>query len=111
MYPDLKARLSGLACILAGVVISWPTIFDRLRLAQEGVPEISTWSLASFLVGPLIVFGLTLLILGERTEVLMRDAEKKRMKPLGNLIALACAVAGFGGMLGTTFLLQSYGYQ
>ncbi|MDV3253578.1 hypothetical protein DevBK_19740 [Devosia sp. BK] len=96
---------------MAGVVISWPTIFDRLRLAQEGVPEISTWSLASFLVGPLIVFGLTLLILGERTEVLMRDAEKKRMKPLGNLIALACAVAGFGGMLGTTFLLQSYGYQ
>ena len=74
-------------------------------------PEISTWSLASFLVGPLIVLGLTMIVLGERTEAMMRDAEKKRMKPLGNFIALLCVLAGFGGMVGTWFVLQSMGYK
>lgn len=63
------------------------------------------------LVGPFIVVGLTLLILGDKTEATTRDAEKKRMKPLGNLIALACLVAGFGGMIGTWFVLRSYGYR
>lgn len=111
MSPDLKARLAGLGLVVAGIVTSWPTIFDRIRLARQGVPEISTWSVASAFVGPLIVIGLTLTILGARTEALTRDAEKKRMTPLGNLIALACAVTGFGGMLGTTYLLRSYGYQ
>ena len=111
MNPDVKARVSGLACVVAGAAISWPTIFDRLRLARQGVPQISTWSLASFLVGPLIIIGLTMMLLGARTEALTRDAEKKRLTLLGNLIALACAVTGFGAMLGTTFLLRSYGYQ
>lgn len=111
MSPDLKARLGGLACIAAGVAISWPTIFDRLRLAGQGVPEINTWSIASALVGPLIISGLTLVVLGSRTEPLTRDAEKKRLTVLGNVIALACAATGFGGMLGTTYLLRSYGYQ
>lgn len=110
MNADVKSRLGGLACVVAGLAISWPTIFDRLRLAQEGVPEISTWSLASALVGPLIVIGLTLMILGEKTESMTRDAEKKRLTGLGNAIALACAISGFGLMLGTTYLLQSYGY-
>ena len=111
MNSDAKTRLGGVACVVAGALISWPTIFDRLRLAREGIPTINTWSLASFLVGPLIVIGVTLMILGARTEARTRDAEKKRMKPLGNLIALACAVTGFGGMLGTNYLLQSYGYR
>lgn len=111
MNPDLKARLFGLALVVGGLLTSWPTIFDRIRLARMGVPEISTWSLTSAFVGPLIVIGLAIVILGERTEALTRDAEKKRMKPLGNMIALACAVTGFGGMLGTTYLLRSYGYQ
>lgn len=111
MNSDLKARLSGAVCVLIGAAISWPTIFDRIRLAKQGVPEISTWSLASMLVGPFIVVGLTLLILGDKTEATTRDAEKKRMKPLGNLIALACLVAGFGGMIGTWFVLRSYGYR
>lgn len=96
---------------MAGALISWPAIFDRLRLAQQGIPTINTWSMASFLIGPLIVIGVTLMILGARTEALTRDAEKKRMRPLGNLIALSCAVTGFGGMLGTNYLLRSYGYQ
>ncbi len=111
MNSDSKARLSGAACILIGAAISWPTIFDRIRLAKEGVPEISTWSLASMLVGPFIVIGLALLILGEKTEAMTRDPEKKRMKPLGNLIALACLVAGLGGMAGTWWILRSYGYR
>jgi hypothetical protein len=111
MNPDVKARLAGFACFVAGAAMSWPTIFDRLRLARQGVPEINTWSVASALVGPLIIFGLTLMILGARTEALTRDAEKKRLTFFGNSIALACAVAGFGGMLGTTYLLRSYGYQ
>ena len=110
MNPDVKTRLAGLACVLAGAAISWPTIFDRLRLAQQGAPQINTWSLASFLVGPLIIFGLTMMVFGARTEALTRNAEKKRLTLFGNFIALACAAAGFGGMLGTTFLLQSYGY-
>ena len=111
MSPDLKTRLAGIACVVAGAAISWPTIFDRLRLAQQGVPEINTWSLASALVGPLIIIGLTLIILGAKTESMTRNAEQKRMKPLGNLIALACAITGFGAMLGTNYLLQSYGYR
>ena len=111
MNSDAKTRLVGFACVVAGALISWPAIFDRLRLAQQGASTINTWSMASFLVGPLIVIGLTLMILGVRTEALTRDAEKKRMRPLGNLIALACAVTGFGGMLGTNYLLRSYGYQ
>jgi hypothetical protein len=111
MNPDVKARLGGLACVLAGAAMSWPTIFDRLRLARQGVPEINTWSIASALAGPLIVVGLTLMILGARTEALTRDAEKKRLTLLGNAVALACVITGFGGMLGTTYLLQSYGYQ
>lgn len=111
MNADVKARLAGGACVVAGVAISWPTIFDRLRLARHGAPQIQTWSLASGLVGPLIIIGLTMMVLGARTEALTRDAERKRIKPLGNLIALACLAAGFGGMLGTTFLLRSYGYQ
>jgi hypothetical protein len=110
MNPDVKTRLAGIACVLAGAAISWPTIFDRLRLAEQGVPEISTWSLASFLVGPLIIIGLTMMIFGARTEALTRNAEKKRLTLFGNLIALACTVAGFGGMLGTTYLLRTYGY-
>lgn len=111
MSPDVKSRLSGLACVVAGIAISWPTIFDRLRLARQGVPEITTWSVTSALVGPLIIVGLALLMFGARTEALTRDAEKKRLTVLGNLIALLCAITGFGGMLGTTYLLQSYGYQ
>jgi hypothetical protein len=110
MNPDVKTRLAGFACVLAGAAISWPTIFDRLRLAREGAPQINTWSLASFMVGPLIIFGLTMMIFGARTEDLMRNAEKKRLTLFGNFLALACAAAGFGGMLGTTYLLQSYGY-
>lgn len=111
MNPDVKARLWGVGLIVIGAGISWPTIFDRIRLAQQGVPEISTWSLASFLVGPLIVLGLTMIILGKRTEATMRDAEKKRMKPIGNVIALLCVLAGFAGMVGTWFVLQSLGYK
>lgn len=111
MNSDLKARLWGAVLIIIGAAISWPTIFDRIRLAQEDTPEISVWSLASFLVGPLIVFGFVMLILGEKTEDMTRDAEKKRMKPLGNVIALICLLAGFAGMLGTTFVLQSFGYR
>lgn len=111
MNSDTKTRLGGFACLVAGALISWPAIFDRLRLAQKGIPTINTWSMASFLVGPPIVIGVTLMILGARTEALTRDAEKKRVRPLGNLIALACAVTGFGGMLGTNYLLRSYGYQ
>jgi len=110
MNPDLKTRIAGVTCVLAGAAISWPTIFDRLRLAEQGVPEISTWSLASFLVGPLIVIGVTMMIFGARTEALTRNAEKKRLTPFGNFIALMCTVAGFGGMLGTTYLLGTYGY-
>lgn len=62
-------------------------------------------------MGPFVIFGVTLMILGARTEIMTRDAEKKRLTLLGNLIALACAVAGFGGMLGTRYMLFSYGYQ
>ncbi len=94
-----------------GIAISWPTIFDRLRLARQGAPEIGVWSMASFLVGPLIVVGLVMLSLGARTEPLMRDAERQRMRPFGNIVALACVVAGFAGMLGTSALLRSYGYR
>lgn len=111
MNPDVKARLGGLVCIVIGLAISWPAIFDRIRLAQQGVPEINTWSVMSALVGPFIVIGLTLIILGSRTEALTRDAENKRLTLLGNLIALACAITGFGAMLGTMFVLRSYGYQ
>lgn len=111
MGSDTKVRLSGLGCVVAGVAISWPTMFDRLRMARQGAPTITTWSTASFLVGPLIIIGLTMMILGGRTEAMMRDAEKKRVTLFGNTIALACAAAGFGGMLGTTYLLRSYGYQ
>lgn len=111
MNSDVKTRLGGFACVVAGALISWPSIFDRLRLAQQGVPTITTWSMASLLVGPLIVIGVTLMVLGARAEALTRDAERKRMRPLGNLIALACAVTGFGGMLGTSYLLRFYGYQ
>lgn len=111
MIADVKTRLAGFGCVVAGAAISWPTIFDRLRLAQQGVPQINTWSLTSALVGPLIIIGVTLMIFGARTETLTRDAEKKRLTLFGNAIALACAVAGFGGMLGTTYLLRSYGYQ
>jgi hypothetical protein len=111
MNPDMKTRLSGFACLLIGLAMSWPTIFERLQKAREGVPAIQVWSLASFLVGPLIVLGLTMMILGGRTETLMRNAEKKRMTAFGNLIALLCLVIGFAGMLGTTYLLRSYGYQ
>jgi hypothetical protein len=49
--------------------------------------------------------------LGARTEAVTRDAERKRITPVGNIIALLCAVTGFGGMLGTSYLLRSYGYQ
>jgi hypothetical protein len=59
----------------------------------------------------LIVIGLTLIMFGKRTEALMRDAERKRVTRLGNLIFLVCLVTGFGGMLGTAYLLQSYGYS
>ena len=111
MNDNVKTRLAGLGCVVAGAAISWPSIFDRLRIARQGVPSISTWSMASFLVGPLMIIGLTLMILGARTEEVTRNAEKKRMTPVGNLIALLCAVTGFGGMLGTTYLLRSYGYQ
>ncbi|RYF41307.1 MAG: hypothetical protein EOO38_20850 [Cytophagaceae bacterium] len=111
MGSDLQARLAGVSCVVAGAAISWPAIFDRLRIAQQGAPTITTWSTASFLVGPLIIIGLTLVILGERTGAMTRDAERKRITPLGNVIALACVAAGFGGMLGTTYLLRSYGYQ
>lgn len=111
MNADLKARLGGFACVAGGLAISWPTIFERLQKAQQGVDRIQVWSLASFLVGPLIVMGLTLILFGERTEALTRNAEKKRLTHLGNLIFLACAVTGFGGMLGTAYLLQSYGYR
>ncbi|RYF19999.1 MAG: hypothetical protein EOO77_08960 [Oxalobacteraceae bacterium] len=111
MNSDVKTRLAGFGCVVAGAAISWPSIFDRLRMAQQGVPTINTWSMASFLVGPLIIIGLTLMILGAKTEAVTRNAEEKRITPVGNLIALACAVAGFGGMLGTNYLLRSYGYQ
>jgi hypothetical protein len=110
MQPDAKTRLAGLGCVVAGVLISWPAIFDRLRMAEAGAPRIQTWSMAAALVGPLIVIGITLMVLGARTDDLIRDAERKKMKPLGNLIALACAITGFGGMLGTNYLLRSYGY-
>ena len=111
MNPDLKARLSGVVCILIGLAISWPTIFERLQKAQSGEPSINVWSLASFLVGPFIVIGLTMVLLGGRTETLTRNAEKKRMTALGNVIALLCFGAGLAGMLGTTYVLRSYGYQ
>jgi len=111
MNSDVKTRLAGLGCVAAGAVISWPAVFDRLRIAQTGVPRISTWSMASFLAGRLIIISLTLMMLGARTEAVTRDAAKKRMTPLGSRIALACALAGFGGMLGTNYLLRSYGYQ
>lgn len=111
MNDDVKARLYGLGSVVAGIAMSWPTIFDRLRLARQGAPEVSVWSMASFLVGPLIVMGLVMMLLGARTEPLMRDAERKRMRPFGNIVALACVAAGFGGMLGTSYLLRSYGYQ
>jgi hypothetical protein len=111
MNDDVKARLAGFGCVVAGAAISWPSIFDRLRIARQGVPSISTWSTASFLVAPLIIIGMTLMILGARTEAVTRDAERKRITPVGNIIALLCAVTGFGGMLGTSYLLRSYGYQ
>ena len=111
MTDDAKARLYGLACVAAGIAISWPTVFDRLRLARQGAPEIGVWSMASFLVGPLIVVGLVMLSLGARTEPLLRDAERQRMRPFGNIVALASVVAGFAGMLGTSALLRSYGYR
>lgn len=57
------------------------------------------------------MIGLTLLILGGKTEPMTRDAEKKRMKPLGNIIFVICLIAGFGGMVGTWMVLRSYGYQ
>ncbi len=111
MNDNVKTRCYGLGCVVAGVAISWPTIFDRLRLARQGVPEINVWSMASFLVGPLIVLGFVMMMFGTRTETLMRDAEHKRMKPFGNIVALACVIAGFGGMLGTAYMLRSYGYR
>ena len=97
MNPDLKTRIAGVTCVLAGAAISWPTIFDRLRLAEQGVPEISTWSLASFLVGPLIVIGLTMMIFGARAEALTRNAEKKRLTLFGNFIALGSVLNQLAG--------------
>ena len=111
MNSDIKARLSGVVCILIGLAISWPTIFDRLQKAQAGEPTIHVWSMASFLVGPFIVIGLTMVLLAGRTEALTRNAEKKQMTALGNLIALLCFATGLAGMLGTTYVLHSYGYQ
>lgn len=111
MNSDVKHRLAGLACILAGAIISWPTIFERIQLAQQGVASIRTWSVASALVGPLIIIGVTLILLGARTEPMTRDAERKRFRPLGAVIGLACLLAALGGMLGTMYVLRSYGYR
>ncbi|WP_184383753.1 hypothetical protein [Roseococcus suduntuyensis] len=88
--------------------ISWPSISERIQFVAQGVASIRTWSVVSALVGPLIITGVALLILGARTEPMTRDAERKRFKPLGAAIGLSCPLAALGGTLGT---MHSYGYR
>ena len=111
MNSEVKHRLAGLACILAGMAISWPTIFERIQLARLGAASIRGWGMGSALVGPLLIIGITLVVLGARTERLTRDAQTKRFTPLGAVIGLACLLAGLGGALGTMYVLRSYGYR
>jgi len=81
MNDDLKTRLGGLVLLAIGVGAGWYLVLRPYRDAWAGATEIS-YSLKAFVIVPFcLVLGLAFTVLGRRFDY--RDAERKRLKPLG----------------------------
>lgn len=92
MSQDLKTRLGGVLVLFTGAVIGWFFILGPLHQAQAGAPTVHYSLKAMVLVPACLVFGLAFLVGGDKLAY--RDAERKRLTPLGwGLVAIFAAAA------------------
>lgn len=92
MSQDLKTRLGGVLVLALGAVIGWYFILGPLHQAQAGAPTVRYSLKAMVLVPGCLVFGLAFLFGGDKLPY--RDAERKRLTPIGwVLVAIFAAVA------------------
>ncbi|CAJ0789691.1 hypothetical protein LMG19083_01904 [Ralstonia psammae] len=94
MSQDLKARLGGVLVLILGAVIGWIFILGPLHQAQAGAATVCYSLKAMVLVPGCVVFGLAFLVGGDKLAY--RDAQRKRLTPLGwVLIAFFAAASAF----------------
>ena len=91
MSQDLKTRLGGVLVLIIGAVIGWFFILGPLHQAQAGAPTVRYSLKAMVLVPACLVFGLAFLVGGDKLAY--RDAERKRLTPLGWVLAAIFAAA------------------
>ena len=91
MSQDLKTRLGGVLVLSIGAVIGWFFILGPLHQAQAGAPTVRYSLKAMVLVPACLVFGLAFLVGGDKLAY--RDAERKRLTPLGWVLMVIFAAA------------------
>ena len=91
MSQDLKTRLGGVLVLSIGAVIGWFFILGPLHEAQAGAPTVRYSLKAMVLVPACLVFGLAFLVGGDKLAY--RDAERKRLTPLGWVLVAIFAAA------------------
>ncbi len=95
MNQDLKYRLGGLVCLIAGVAFGWWGIWLPYQDALAHAPEVKYSLKIFFLVPALLVFGLFFLIGGARFQY--RNADKKNFTAIGwVLMAATVVLSGLG---------------
>ncbi len=90
MGANLKYRLGGILCLIAGAGFGWWGIWQPLQAAHAHAAEVSYSTKIFILVPALLVFGLFFLIGGARWEY--RDAVKQRPTAIGWALFAAVAV-------------------
>ena len=91
MSQDTRYRLGGAALVVVGVAFAWWAIGTPLARAAEGAETIS-WQLRAVVIVPAaLVFGLFLLIAGDRHPY--RNAEQQTLTPVGWALIAAVAVS------------------
>ena len=93
MGKDLKQRLGGLAMIAIGVVFAWLAIWRPLQAARAHEPRVDLWMKGVVIVPLGIIFGLALLIGGDRYEY--RTADHKNLTRAGWVLFALVAVVAF----------------
>lgn len=97
LATDVKARLIGVACLLAAAGVAWYGGLRPLQMAQEGAPSVE-YTMKAFLFAPMAALGGAALLLGGAPVMRSFSGPPKGRRQVTATIALVGAAFVIGGI-------------